>query len=57
MKSKLVSICVYFFLALLIIFLLRFVVGGDEDNWICDKGVWVKHGNPSAAMPETECKN
>ena len=27
---------------------IRFIVGGSEDNWIKDeKGVWVKHGNPS----------
>lgn len=26
----------------------RFVIGGDEDSWIKDeRGVWVKHGNPS----------
>jgi len=27
---------------------MRFVIGGNEDSWIKDeKGVWVKHGNPS----------
>jgi len=26
----------------------RFVIGGPEDSWIKDdRGVWVKHGNPS----------
>lgn len=37
----------------------RFVVGGDEDTWICDeqKGEWVKHGNPSAPKPGTPCGN
>lgn len=26
----------------------RFVIGGPEDSWIKDdRGVWIKHGNPS----------
>jgi len=27
-----------------------------EDNWICQNGQWVKHGNPSGAMPTGTCK-
>ncbi len=27
-----------------------------EDDWICKNGQWVKHGNPSFAPPQTECK-
>jgi len=34
---------------------LRFILGGSEDTWICDNGQWVKHGNPSQAMPEESC--
>jgi len=34
---------------------LRFVVGGSEDDWICNDGQWVKHGVPSAPMPEEPC--
>ena len=56
MKSKLSIIFTFLLLVLLIIFILRFVVGGDEDTWICEKGVWVKHGNPSAEMPQADCK-
>lgn len=26
-----------------------------EDNWICQDGEWVKHGNPSAAKPTEGC--
>jgi len=26
-----------------------------EDDWICDDGQWVKHGNPSAAKPTEGC--
>ena len=28
---------------------------GNEDAWICENGVWVKHGNPSSAMPTQSC--
>jgi hypothetical protein len=34
---------------------LRFIIGGDEDTWICDNGVWIKHGVPSAAKPTDPC--
>jgi len=34
---------------------LRFVIGGDEDTWICENGQWVKHGNPSRAKPLETC--
>lgn len=38
-----------------VIFVLRFVIGGPEDDWICVKGEWVKHGNPSAPQPTGSC--
>jgi hypothetical protein len=43
-----------------ICFAVAFIVGirlfsGPEDTWICDKGEWVKHGNPDAAMPASGC--
>ncbi len=28
---------------------------GSEDAWICQDGEWVKHGSPSASMPEEAC--
>ncbi len=31
----------------------RFLSG--EDDWICQEGVWVKHGNPSAPQPTKPC--
>jgi len=34
----------------------RFVIGGSEDDWICDKGEWVKHGQPAAERPEGDCE-
>lgn len=27
-----------------------------EDDWLCANGQWIKHGNPSATMPTTECR-
>jgi uncharacterized membrane protein len=27
-----------------------------EDNWICQNGEWIKHGNPSFPTPLVECK-
>ena len=62
--SELVRICynlrvrkVSFWLLFVITvwFLVRFVIGGPEDDWICVEGQWVKHGSPSAPMPEGEC--
>lgn len=28
---------------------------GSEDEWVCQAGQWVKHGQPSAAMPTGKC--
>lgn len=36
-------------------FVLRFVIGGSEDTWICVDGEWVKHGVPSAPKPTKPC--
>lgn len=37
------------------IFVVRFLVGGNEDSWICDSGQWVRHGNPSSGKPSKPC--
>lgn len=29
---------------------------GSEDDWICQNGQWVKHGNPSRPIPTTLCE-
>ena len=49
MKIKKAYLGIGIFLFLIIGWLfVRFVIGGDEDSWIKDeKGIWVKHGNPS----------
>jgi uncharacterized membrane protein len=36
------------------VFTLRLFSG--EDNWICQNGQWVKHGNPDFAAPKSICK-
>jgi len=46
-------------LALILVFgflFFRFVLGGPEDNWVCQNGEWVKHGNPKAEKPTTVCE-
>lgn len=37
-----------------IVLFLRGVSG--EDDWICQKGKWVKHGNPKSAAPAFPCR-
>ncbi|MFA5211615.1 MAG: DUF2178 domain-containing protein [Patescibacteria group bacterium] len=54
-KKKYINFVIYFFIVLLIIlFGLRLFSG--EDNWVCQNGKWVKHGNPDFAAPLIECK-
>ena len=36
-------------------FVIRFVIGGPEDTWMCVDNEWVKHGFPYAPKPEGEC--
>jgi uncharacterized membrane protein (DUF485 family) len=47
-----------FILAIIIlvafIFFARILAG--EDNWICKDVQWVKHGQPTAPAPSTQCK-
>ena len=37
------------------LFVARFLLGGDEDTWICTNGSWVQHGKPSAPRPTIGC--
>lgn len=51
---------VLLFIIILIFFvgawmILRFVIGGPEDTWICEDGQWIKHGNPHDPMPIESC--
>jgi len=29
---------------------------GGEDSWLCQNGQWVKHGNPGAPAPTSQCR-
>ncbi|MCX6724669.1 MAG: thermonuclease family protein [Candidatus Shapirobacteria bacterium] len=42
---------------LVIVFVLGVIrlLSGPEDNWICQKGEWVKHGHPIAPKPTGIC--
>ena len=54
MKKRILIITALIVVVVLIIFGLRFL-SGDEDTWLCQDGEWIKHGNPSAAMPTKPC--
>lgn len=54
--KKTVLIFVFILFSIGGVFALRFFLGGDEDTWICQKGEWVKHGNPAVQKPETICE-
>jgi hypothetical protein len=40
-------------LVVLAVFFVRFIIGGNEDDWIKDsRGMWIKHGNPASIPAE-----
>jgi spore germination protein GerM len=46
------SILIILFVGVLVLSLKAF---SNEDDWICENGQWIKHGNPSAQMPLSGC--
>jgi len=56
MKKTVLILGILIIVAAAALVYVRFVIGGDEDTWICDSGRWVKHGNPTAAAPTTPCR-
>ncbi len=52
MNSKWKIISIVFVLVVLAAFLL---LRGSEDEWICERGEWKKHGNPSSQQPDYPC--
>jgi len=42
--------------AVVLLLAVLMILRGNEDTWLCQNGQWVKHGNPSSAMPIKECK-
>jgi len=53
-RSKKIFITIIIGILVLFTWLL---IRGPEDTWICADGKWVKHGVPSAPMPEGECNS
>lgn len=54
--KKIAFIILGFILVLGIVAVVGRLASG-EDNWICQNGQWVKHGNPAAPKPSTPCKS
>jgi len=55
MKKKFYILLTSLLSVFAIVFVLRFVIGGDEDIWLCEDGEWVKHGQPASDHPSTGC--
>jgi hypothetical protein len=53
MKKLFLIIIVFIFVLLCAVVLLRLLSG--EDNWICQNGEWIKHGQPSGPPPSKSC--
>ena len=53
MKKYLVIFLIIILVGLAFVLAVRFFSG--EDNWICENGQWIKHGNPSVPMPKAKC--
>lgn len=46
----------YIIITFIIIIIVFVLLRGNEDDWICQNGNWVKHGNPSQPAPTSFCK-
>jgi hypothetical protein len=51
----------YYLIAIFIILVLLGIIIGarvisGEDDWICQNGEWIKHGNPDAPKPQISCE-
>ncbi len=55
MKRKILRIIFILILLVVVWAIIRFVIGGSEDTWICVDNEWVKHGVPSAPKPTKPC--
>ena len=55
MKSIIGKILLILLIIVAVVFILRFVIGGPEDDWICVDGQWVKPGVPLAPQPTEPC--
>ncbi|MEI6627265.1 MAG: Gmad2 immunoglobulin-like domain-containing protein [bacterium] len=55
MDKKIKNIIYWAIFFLAIGFSCFLIFRGEEDGWFCQNGQWVKHGQPSAAMPVYNC--
>jgi len=55
MKKQVLRVIIIIILIIFVWAIIRFVIGGPEDDWICVDNEWVKHGVPSAPMPTEPC--
>jgi len=39
-----------------VVIILGIRIFSGEDDWICQHGEWIKHGNPSTEKPITSCE-
>lgn len=53
--TKKLLIVLLIILILVVAAVFRF--SSPEDTWLCQNGVWVKHGNPDESQPTTACPN
>jgi len=53
MSKKAVTIIIVIIFVLAVFVGLRLLSG--EDDWLCQDGQWVKHGQPSAPAPTFPC--
>jgi hypothetical protein len=49
-----IALATFIFIGFIVLTLL--ILRGSEDDWICVKGEWIKHGVPSTPMPTSLCK-
>ncbi|MFA5048820.1 MAG: DUF333 domain-containing protein [Patescibacteria group bacterium] len=56
-KRLLVAVIIILIVAFAGMLFVRFVLGGPEDTWICDKnsGEWIRHGQPKVERPTAAC--
>jgi len=54
MSKKTITIVIVILFVIIFFIGLRFLSG--EDDWICQNGEWVKHGQPAGPPPSLTCE-
>ena len=55
-KKQMYALLVVLIILVAALLLSRFLLGGDEDSWECENGVWIEHGHPSDPKPMYPCE-